>query len=84
MRINNKKRSHLFGLAKCIPTIILLLITLTGFAQQYNTTIQGSISQMRPGIKVHYEWNDKEHMKGYENWDSVLSTAGGFTIKLNV
>ncbi|MDN5288118.1 MAG: Peroxiredoxin [Mucilaginibacter sp.] len=84
MIINNKQHSYFSWVVKGISTVFLFLLTVTVYAQQYNTTIQGNIPQMKPGIKVHYVWNDKEHMKSYENWDYVLSTAEGFTIKLNV
>ncbi len=62
----------------------LLLLAVTSFAQNTNTTIRGNIAQMKPGTRVRYVWNDKEHLKAYAEWDFVRSTDKGFTIPLTV
>lgn len=71
-------------LLKSFAVIIGTFVTVTGYAQQYNTTIRGNFPLMKPGIKIRYVFNDKDHIKQYANWDYVLSTNNGFTIKLNI
>jgi peroxiredoxin len=72
------------SITKVIGTAMLILLALTGYAQQYNTRVQGNLPQMKAGIPIKYVWNDKDHMKPYTSWDSILSTKGGFTLQLNV
>lgn len=69
---------------KGFAAVIGTFVTVTGYAQQYNTTIRGNFPLMKPGIKIRYVFNDKDHIKQYANWDYVLSTNNGFTIKLNI
>lgn len=70
--------------SKSIAVIIGMFITVTGYAQQYNTTIRGNLPLMKPGMKIRYVFNDKDHMRQYASWDYVLSTDNGFTIKLDI
>jgi peroxiredoxin len=64
---------------------MLLLLTATGYAQPYNTTIRGQFKHLSPGTWIHTQWYDIEHMAlGPEHFDSVQYKADGFTIKLNI
>jgi peroxiredoxin len=72
-------------IAKAIGTALLLLFAITGYAQSYNTTIQGTIEQMKPGTRLFYQWYDKDHLTpDFASFNSVLSEGNKFTIKLNV
>jgi peroxiredoxin len=63
-------------------TLLLLLFTIAGYAQQSNTTIEGKIDGMKPGKFIFYNWRDKNRLS--PNYQSVPTEAKGFKINLNL
>ena len=71
-------------LTKCIGVILLLLSASTGYSQQYNTTIQGTVEQLKPGTKIYYQWDDKDRMTPFSDFNYVESNGPNFTIRLQI
>jgi peroxiredoxin len=71
-------------LIKCMGVLSLLLCASAGYSQQFNTTIQGTIEQLKPGTKIYYQWDDKDRMTPFSDFNYVESNGNKFTIHLYV
>ena len=71
-------------LTKCIGVALLSLCTSAGYSQQYNTTIQGTIEQLKSGTRIYYQWDDKDRMTPFSDFNYVESNGHNFTIRLQI
>jgi len=71
-------------LTKFVGILLLLLSASAGYSQQYNTTIQGTIGQLKPGTRIYYQWVDKDRMTPFSDFNYVESNGHDFTIRLQV
>jgi peroxiredoxin len=71
-------------LIRYISIILLLLSASAGYSQQYNTTIQGTIEQLKAGTRIYYQWDDKDRMTPFIDFNYVECNGHNFTIPLKV